>query len=62
LIENTTQPRNRFFLAPSTENPTEFVVYDSLLEQTIGQPHQSVQTAFDMVYHLNRIVPEFMMS
>ena len=55
MIELTYQQKDRFVLIPYNES--QFVVYDSLLEQPIGQPHASVHKGLDMAMHLNRISP-----
>ncbi|MBP1931150.1 hypothetical protein [Ammoniphilus resinae] len=55
MIESTYHPRDRFVLIPYKES--QFVVYDSLLEQPIGQPHASIHLGLDMATHLNRNSP-----
>ena len=50
--------RERFILLPSTSTHSkQFVVYDSLLEQSVGYPHPSKKSGQDMVTHLNQMAP-----
>lgn len=50
--------RERFILLPLTSNHSkQFVVYDSLLEQSIGYPHSSKKSGQDMVNRLNQMAP-----
>lgn len=49
--------RGRFVIMPDIQQPNTFIIYDSLLEQQIGQPGP-IQTGLDMINYLNRITPQ----
>ncbi|MEW9668868.1 hypothetical protein [Ammoniphilus sp. 3BR4] len=59
MIDYIVQPRQRFVAMPSEMNEQKYVVYDSLLEQSIGYSHTSLQPCMEMASHLNRLVPNF---
>lgn len=59
MIDYPLQPRQRFVALPSERNEQSYVVYDSLLEQSIGYPHSSLQPCMEMASHLNRLMPVF---
>lgn len=59
MLEELPQPRNRFVVVPSPDDAQEFFIYDSLLEQSIGSAHSSIQSGMEMVSHLNRMMPDF---
>ncbi|RXT04124.1 hypothetical protein [Ammoniphilus sp. CFH 90114] len=59
MIEYMPQPRQRFVALPTGNPESDFLVYDCLLEQSIGRPHASIQPCMEMVAHLNRLVPHY---
>ena len=51
-------PRERFVIMPDLSQPNTFIIYDSLLEQQIGQPGP-IQSGLEMISYLNRMTPQF---
>jgi len=50
--------KGRFVIMPDVNQPNTFIIYDSLLEQQIGQPGP-IQAGLEMISYLNRITPQF---
>jgi hypothetical protein len=52
---------SRFVVIPASEpnQNSGYIVYDTLLEQGIGQPHTSMMHGLEMAEHLNLMVPQF---
>lgn len=63
MLEQFPHSRDRFVLIPDRSHETQqYLVYDSLLEQAIGQPQATIHSGLDFVSHLNRATQQFFPS